>query len=461
MPNPAPSFVSLFNTAYNEYKKGNVHRCKDMLIELHAIEPQKGLIASGIAKMYRVLAEKEKSAKIEYLIQALSWGRCAISEHPTHATYYAELGGTYYMLEDYVEMTALYKKALNKDINNIEANLNTAQYLSDIGDFTTAEKLYRKVLRLKIDQAQAHEGLAYILLSTGRYQEGFNEYEWRKVSHSDLYQEQFNWPWPEWRGEPLAGKKLYIRTEQGFGDNIKFARYINFCISNGAIVTIHTDPRLERFFQVVFSDCRVVSGQVEFEAKEQDYWVYLLSIPSRFKGIPTYTPYMAMPPMEGFEHNLKPKIGLVWKGNPDNPKDEDRSATYMHFDKLISDRFQFYSLQLPPETFLHKDVIDCSPFIFDWLDTAAIVSAMDLIISVDTSVAHLAGAMAKPVWCLLSTNPGWHYPACGDENPWYGSMTLFRQASRGDWESVIQKVAYRLANYPHVPFAQQVGSIVI
>lgn len=458
-----PQFRTMFQSAQSDYAQGNVRKCLDKLVTLHKIERANGYIADGIAMMYRILAGLEFDNK--NYTQALWWNEQAISENSTNMDFLTHRGNTYFDLHDFERANRDYVKALDRDINNGKCLTNYANYLMEFGEYETAKYYLVKALSVKqseADMANTKETMSYCLLTLGEYEAGFHLYEWRRVTHGESYAEQESYPWPEWEGQPLQGKRLFIRTEQGFGDIIKFSRYINFIISAGCIITIHTDPKLHRFFEIVFSDCQVVSGPQLLDSSAQDYWVFLLSIPSRFKGIPTATPYMVMPPMGGFENKEKPKIGIVWHGNKEQKGDYKRSMSQKDIIPIIeanTNRFHFYSLQLGNEYLPYHGLTYTSPYISDWYDTAQIISAMDLIITVDTSVAHLAGAMRKPVWVMLSTSPGWHYPISGPSTEWYESATLIRQETRGEWDAVINVVNMKLANYPHVPFMK--GGLVV
>lgn len=295
-----------------------------------------------------------------------------------------------------------------------------------------AEAAFRRALDLAPDSSPTARLLGVLLLSRGRLAEGFDFFEAR---HAMPRLAKPPLPFPEWRGEPLQGKRLLVWPEQGFGDQIQFARFAPILRAAGAEVTMLCRPGLERLLrQSLGVDVRPADGAVEFP--DPDYWVMCCSLAARM-GVTLETipgePYLRAhdppPPLPpGF------RVGLMATGNAAHENDANRS--------------------LPPELAerlraLPAAIVELDPALSgarDFADTAAIVAALDLVISVDTSVAHLAGAMGKPCWVLLpAVGVDWRWMRERTDSPWYPSLRLYRQATAGDWAPQLGRIEADLA----------------
>jgi tetratricopeptide (TPR) repeat protein len=299
--------------------------------------------------------------------------------------------------------------------------------------FDLAEAAYRRVLELAPDADATGRVLGTLLLSRGEYEEGFAVFEAR---HASPPMAKPDLPFPEWRGGPVAGKRLLIWPEQGFGDQIQMARFAPVLKAMGAEVTLLCRPGLVRLFEASLG-VAVLPAQGQVDIPDPDLWVMQGSLAWRL-GVTPQTipaePYLrapgTWPPLgEGF------KVGIRTSGNPGHENDAHRS--------------------LPPDAAaalaaLPVRTIDLDPAATgarDFADTAAILDQLDLVISVDTAVAHLAGAMGKPCWVLLPrTMTDWRWMRGRTDSPWYPSMRLYRQAAPGDWGPALEQVAKDLAS---------------
>ncbi|THD77004.1 MAG: tetratricopeptide repeat protein [Phenylobacterium sp.] len=291
-----------------------------------------------------------------------------------------------------------------------------------------AEAAYRRTLAITPGAAGTQRVLATLLLSQGRYAEGFALFEAR---HQHPTMRKPPLPFPEWRGEDVAGKRLLIWPEQGFGDQIQFARFAPILKARGADVTLICHKELVRLFDQSLG-VRVLAAEGAVEFPDPDYWVMQGSLAWRL-GCTVETL-----PAQPYLHHLfawRPfgagfKVGLKAAGNPIHENDANRSLSPASRDALH--RLPARMIGLDPVWTGARD----------FADTAAIVDQLDLVISVDTAVAHLAGAMGKPCWVLLpAIDTDWRWLRGRSDSPWYPSVRLYRQARGEDWGPVIDRVA--------------------
>ncbi len=320
-----------------------------------------------------------------------------------------------------------------------------------------AERSYRKAIELDPGYRLAYFNLGYLLLRQGRFEEG-----WSCLEKRDWYARlEKNIPSPRWRGEPLEGRSLLIGFEAGHGDMIQLCRYAKVLKARGAShITMLCHPLLKILFQTLDGVDAVHAFDEEFTASRWDFWTPPFSIPfycrTRLDSIPAEIPYLhadrelalkwaAEISRECPAADLR--VGLVWKGSRQFENDADRSLPGLKTLESLGEvkGVRFFSLQkgagedeaASPPTGL--SLVDLGPRLTDFADTAAIMTNLDLVISVDTAVAHLAGALGKACWLLLPDyKPDWRWLADRNDSPWYpGVMRLFRQPRMGDWAMVI------------------------
>ncbi len=255
-----------------------------------------------------------------------------------------------------------------------------------------------------------------------------------------------------WKGEDISGKTILLYTEQGAGDAIQSARFATQLRERGVRPVIATKAHLKTLLRTVPGVEHVVS---DGDAIPFSYHAPLFSLPRLLNiepnTIPANVPYLSPQPESAQVwrrkiNNEKLKVGLVWAGNPGHLDDRNRSIDLQKFAALLAfENIQFFSLQVGLQAtdlirINSHNILDLSSELTDYATTAAVISNLDLVITVDTSVAHLAGALAKPVWTLLSYSPDWRWFLDRQDSPWYPTMKLFRQPTPGDWRSVIRSV---------------------
>ena len=358
------------------------------------------------------------------------------------------------------EAEIVYRQALALAPGNpaVWSNLGVLKACAKLED--EAEQCYRTALALDGNYAKARFNLSYILLRQGRFEEGWQSLEARDW-HSALTQ---YFTCPRWCGEALSGKSIIIGIEAGHGDMIQFCRYVNVLKDMGAErVAVVCHPGLKVLFGTLSGVDTVFSLDDEVPVSGWDFWSPPMSLPhycqTRLESIPAVIPYLAADPVRVAKWQpLLPaanfRVGLVWKGNPRFENDADRSLPSLDVFAPLGglDGIRFISLQKGAS----DDEARCLPagfsllmlgeIVADFADTAAIVSCLDLVISVDTAVAHLAGALGKPCWVLLPDYmTDWRWLSGRADSPWYPKgMRLFRQPSGGDWLPVIDVVVEEL-----------------
>ena len=318
---------------------------------------------------------------------------------------------------------------------------------------------YRRALALDPTHAGAHFSLAVELLRQGEYEEGWREYEWRWTW--DKFDDRpRDWAQPQWRGEPLNGARILLHAEQGLGDAMQFVRYAPLVAARGGVVYLEASRRLTRLFASVPGVTGVVAKGDPLPPC--DWQCPLMSLPLAFgttvETIPAPVPYLQatpvpLEPATDLPDGTRCRVGLVWAGNPLYRRDARRSIALELFSDLTRmDGLRWYSLQVgePAEALATPPpgltLVDLGPRQRDLADAASLVASLDLVITVDTSVAHLAGAMGKPVWILVPKPSDWRWLLNRVDSPWYPTARLFRQRVAGDWAQVVNDVRQALVS---------------
>lgn len=396
------------------------------------------------------------------MVEAEAAYEAALVLDPGQQQTYLNLGVLLSKQKRFAEAETAYRKALTIDPDVPAAWSNLGVLLAGIKREDEAEQCYCTAIALSPGHQNAHFNLAYLYLRRGNYARGWEYLEfrpWYALLAAML-------PVPRWQGEPLAGKSLLIGFEAGHGDMIQFCRYAAQAKRAGACrVTVLCHPGLARLFLRLDGIDAVIRVDQPLPLAEWDYWSPPLSLPrlfaTRLHTIPATLPYLQS---VGQRHPrwdpvLSPavaplRVGLVWKGNPMFDNDADRSlpglATLAPLTTVPG--VQFFSLQKGAgeddvvTTSLPCDLVDLASEITDFADTAAIIMQLDLVISVDTAVAHLSGALGKPCWVMLPFyNTDWRWLDDRSDSPWYpNAMRLFRQPEMGDWDTVVLDIATAL-----------------
>jgi len=396
--------------------------------------------------------------KLDRLDEAAVCFRRTLALAPRDAHAYNNLGLTQRRLGRLEEALASHRRAVELAPENASAHNNLGTILQDLGQAGEAEACFRDAWRIKPDLYTAQWNLATLLLSRGAMQEGFTLYERRfhggdEASFGRARRRLLELATtPRWMGEHLRGRRLLIWAEQGLGDAIMMLRYLPLLKPKGAgAVILSCWASLVKLSAVQAVATRVIEEGTPLAPGDFDCHCPIMSLPflfaTRLETIPNAVPYLSVPAAlsERWRRRLAAlpglKVGLAWAGSRALRDDRLRSIAFPLLAPLLGiPGVQMVSLQ--------KDGGKAHPALQDWigecddlLDTAALIQQLDLIISVDTAVAHLAGALGRPVWLLNRRDGDWRWMLDREDSPWYPTMRIFRQPRRGDWDSVISRVA--------------------
>jgi tetratricopeptide (TPR) repeat protein len=353
-----------------------------------------------------------------------------------------------------------YDRALALKPDATDALVNRGSALRDLNRADEAVESFDRAIALDPELAEAHWNRALTCLSLGDFEQGWRGYEWRwRRNAAEMTPRVF--AQPQWRGEDLQGKTILLHAEQGFGDTIQFIRYLPMVLAQGAKVVLEIPADLMPLIGDIDDVTMFRRGQT---LPPFDLHCALMSLPLAFgttlATVPAPRAYLRAPSerIEQWRTRLPraeaPRIGLVWSGKPTHNNDHNRSIALARLAPLLlKPGFQFVSLQKEvrdaDRAALRKfpALVRLDDALADFADTAAVVASLDLVITVDTAVAHLAGAMGTPVWILLPAIGDWRWLLKREDSPWYPSARLFRQPHIGDWGSVIARLTRELAAF--------------
>ncbi|MBN3858351.1 tetratricopeptide repeat protein [Paraburkholderia sp. Ac-20340] len=429
-----------------------------------ALSGQDAALHFNLANALRALGE-EAAAIAHY--------RQAVELAPNYAAAWVNLGTALGQTGDYREAESCYRQAVALEPN--AANLVClGAALGAQGRNDEEAPYYEQALALDPDHADARQNLVWLKLKRGEYREGWAEYarRWRAIDYAPFDIEGI----AQWQGEPLDGKRVLLVHEQGFGDQIQFVRYASELAARGASVDVCITQPLQVLAQSVPGVHRAWTGK---PAGDYDYWLYVMSAPAacgtELDTIPATVPYLFA--RDGEIEAWKPRvqaamqadverqsgkaaghrnIGLVWAGSSTFYNNRNRSVALGAFAPLLAlEKTSWFSLQKDPAARAQIAALENGAVIHDFGDdlrdfgdTAALIMNLDLVITVDTSVAHLAGALGKPVWILVPANGEWRWLEKRTDSPWYPTARLFRQQEVGDWTTAIEAVREALAEKP-------------
>lgn len=363
------------------------------------------------------------------------------------------LSGLYLHENQFEEAEKYCLKALELDPNSFEALNNTATLRREQTRFDEAESYYHKALEIMPENGEIHFNLAFLLLQLKRFEEGWEHYEYR-INNDALYQDYEKLGIPYWQREPLDGKRLLIVWEQGLGDLIQFARYFKSLPEKFEVtLTALVRPELVRLFEMNFPSVRMMDAMDTIDSNEFDYFIPILSIPHRLKVHDMLSvdkrQFLSISNSvdsgcKNIPHTHK-KIGIVWRTNSPMRNVKMKSVALENLKEIFERDLTFISLQKEvdePEKGLMKEygILNQGESFSDFVDTAACIREMDLIITIDTSVAHLAAAMGKETWILLHCVPDWRWGWEDKESYWYESVRLYKQAEHDKWDDVVMQV---------------------
>ncbi len=389
---------------------------------------------------------------------AIAAYQSALERRPDGAEIHRNLGCALLRKGEFEIAVASLRHALALKPRFAEVYSNLGNALIELGQAPDAIAAYRAAIAIggvsPADLAELHCNLGMALLLTGEFEEGWRGYEWRLKS-AIRHRAARDFPQPRWNGEPLAGKTILLHAEQGFGDTLQFIRYVRPVAERGATVIVACQKELLRLFS------RLPRAR-QWLAEDQplpafDFHCPLLSLPWIFntavENIPPQDPPLSPPPEVSSAWRQKItdgefKIGIAWAGSTGANKYARRPIPLRLLASLAEiPGVRLISLQKGPaahEAAADARILDLTAGLGDFADTAALIEALDLVISVDSAVAHLAGAMNKPVWTMLAFAADWRWGQAGEQSAWYPSMRLFRQGIPGDWHSVADRIKAEL-----------------
>jgi tetratricopeptide (TPR) repeat protein len=361
---------------------------------------------------------------------------------------------------DLESAAALYRRSLSVDPGHISSMCNLGRTLHRLGLLDEALACYDRALKISPDHPETRFNRSVTLLLQGRWEEGWPDYEWRFQCHNRCQIYPHRLPRPRWQGEPFSGKTLLVHGEQGLGDSLQFVRFLPWVKRLGGRVLFETHKSL----LPLFDGAAGIDGLLELSflhppAQPYDLHVPLCSLPGLFKLTPHSPPltgrYLSPPADKVKQWRTRLphggiNAGIVWSGSDTYP---ERSCHLRDLAPLGQiDGIRWFGLQQGPGADQMNDphlptewaLTNWGPEFHDFSDTAAAVASLDLIISIDTSVAHLAGALGKPTWLLLPRVPDWRWLLRRSDTPWYPSVRLFRQTHAGDWRPVVREIGDRL-----------------
>ena len=426
-----------------EWRCGNFDKALAFLIEANQKASESPDILNSLGEVYRLIGDVSKSRDVL---------NRAIKLNPSFALAYNNLGMSYLAQDDFRQALSYFSSATQLDSNLAMAHFNLGISFKELGRLDEAIAALRRAVEISPDFAEAHLNLAIALLLSGQLLEGFEEYEWRnRVSSPPSFDS------PLWDGTVDPNGTLLVYTEQGLGDTLQFIRFVPFIAAQGMRVIVQCPPALENLLQGV--EGVSMTYRQDEELPPHSAHVSLMSLPHLFQvhlgKVPANVPYITTPfsKIVAWRDVLTPFrdticIGLRWAGNPDNTQDRGRSIPLELFEVLADiPNVIWVSLQANPlseEERLSAEKLglkDFSDRLVDFTDTAALVEQLDLVISVDTAVLHLAGALGRPAWGLLKASPHWPWLLERDDSPWYPSARLFRQQTSGNWKAVVDQMA--------------------
>lgn len=409
------------------------------------------------------LALSQSLQRLDKTQNALLAMKQAFELNPTNSDICWNLGLLFNELGDANNAQLFFQKELALNPKSLRAHYQIANLLTNRLLFNEALFYWEKMLQIEPSNADIHANYAMALLRMGELKKGLSEYLWlhhsncsskNKPNHPGLSK-------PQWQGESLKNKTIIICGEQGLGDMIQFVRYSQHLKNLEAIVWVAvSNPLIDLFKTVPWID-RVCGSGEQIRTDDYDFWSFFMTLPYLLKtdlvSIPCNVPYLSADETKSewwkiwlekqIPKNHK-RIGLVWAGSPTHSNDANRSIAFSELEAFSNlENVTFVSLQLGEkaqkevvEGLAGMTILDASVFIADFSDSAALLKNLDLLITVDSAPAHLAGALNLPVWAMIPAVPDWRWFLVSTDSPWYSSMRLFRQSEVGDWASVLEDV---------------------
>ena len=386
--------------------------------------------------------------------EALQVLRSLLKRRPDHLLARFRLGNILQLEGNLDAAIAVYEEivALHPDSGDAQFNIGNVRRLQ--GRLGDARRSYQRALEIDPDSVDALWNLGLLDLLEGDYAAGWPRYE---IRHRRPTHGLRSFPQPQWKGEPLEGRTILLHAEQGLGDTLQFLRYVPLVVERGGVVLLDVPPQIRRLAAEIPGVARLI-GDGE-PAPRFDCHCPMMSLPlafsTRASNIPSRVPYLRVPAAAAHaSDSLKwpergIRVGLVWGATPRFFEDSDRSIAFSLFEPLFAlDGFHFFALQMGHSASQLDSgrfpITDLGNAIGDFADTAALVGKLHLVVTVDTSVAHVAGALGRPTWILLPFAADWRWFVDREDSPWYPTARLFRQPQPRDWPAVIARVCREL-----------------
>jgi len=385
---------------------------------------------------------------------ALEWYGQAVKLAPERADAWQHVGSMQMRVGELQASVQSLERALSLSPHNAEILNSLGTVYAHSGQHSLAEAYFGRALAAAPEFHQARINRAFAMLTRGKYEEGFAEYEARlnMPANRGVVADA---PWPVWNGEPLAGRKVVVRSEQGYGDSLQMIRFARQLAEQGASVLVETSAPLQRL--LAHADGVAASVKHDDAKPEANFLCPMMSLPHRLgirlETVPAQVPYIRVDngDRERWRARLgagnELKVGLAWASNPDNWTALLRGVKLQSLvDALQLDGVRLFSLQVGHgasqimELAAPAAITDLTSELRDFYDTACLVANLDLVVSIDTAVAHLAGGLGIPVWVLLPHAPEWRWMLDREDSPWYPSAKLFRQRAPGQWHEVLERV---------------------
>jgi Flp pilus assembly protein TadD len=429
------------------YRVGSYELAIQLLQRAIELESEEALMYKHLGEVYVKAGQPDAAIQV--------W-KVFLTREPQDAAIHSRLS---YLLKEQGEVTAALlhaQAALQIHPQFAEAHNNLGNALLELGQLQAALNSYDAAIRLEPDHINAHWNRAVVLLLLGDFIAGFQEAEWR-WQLSTMQPRAFDHP--PWEGSDLGGKTLLIWPEQGMGDLLQFVRYIPLAAERGGRILFECPQPLMRLLTSMPGISQLIPWQTPPPAF--DVQIPLLSLPrvlqTTMETVPAQVPYLQAPTADRMPLPIPLaasfKIGIVWAGSVKYQQNPYSSCSCPLAEWLILfslPNIAWFSLQKGPAVVDLQQlpnsvqIQNLDPQLQDFADTASIIDQLDLVITIDTSVAHLAGALGKPTWLLLAFAPDWRWMLDREDSPWYPTMRLFRQAQPGDWAGVLRRVVQEL-----------------
>ena len=401
---------------------------------------------NNIGVTYKELGDNEK---------ALLAYKKVLQINPKDSAVYNNLGNLLRNMGDMDGAIKSLKQSITLNPSYADAYSNIGAVYKESKQYDEAQMYYQKALALSPEHTNANFDMSLIELTFGEYERGWKKYEHR-LKMSELLSKTHVYTKPLWKGEDLTNKTIVLQNEQGFGDNIMFIRFVARFLELGAKVIIRTRLELLELFRSIEGVYSVCSE--EEEIPEHDFYLPLLSSALRFKTtlstIPQSFPYVFVPSLHvNLKLDKKKKnIGIVWSSSSTNKDFKNKYIGLENYKELFElEGIHWYSLQVGEDATqiktagLSHKIVDLSSILTDFSFTAKVIEMLDLVITTDTAVAHLCGALNKEAWVIVPRPADWRWMQEGNTTPWYQSLRIFRQKEKGDWYAPLREIKENLS----------------